>query len=553
MVVAALLLAFAVQNVIEMRQESATSDEIVKLTGGYTNLLKRDFRLNTLHPPLLKMISALPLLALHPKIDFTDPAWQKPPNQWKFSSHFLYSNNAARLLFWSRIPMVLLALLLGFFIFRWAQRLYGSVAGLFALTLYSFSPNFIAHSHLFTLDTGSTAFLTISFYFLWSHSRSGSRLTLLWSTLFMGAALTSKYLSVAMLPSFAFLLWLIHRRDFPAEDLSGSLGAKKSGLAGSRGKRKGGQSGKAPEKSRVAGPGGKSSASRQGTKILRLSFFICLGIIGVLGLLAYLKVPVVRSMWEGLTEVTGYGRTHFPFYWHGSFVEGGAWYFFLGTFLVKSTAGLLILTLVRFIVFLKKWRSEWRDSLFLIVPAILYFVFVSGFANPIGVRYLLPSYALLMIFASGVVRNFARQRLAFWTVWLLLGWHVVSSLAAFPHSLSYFNEFAGGPSHGTDWLDDSNVDWGQELKNLKTVLNEHHITDVALISFSSYDNPEYYGIRCSRPRQADWPELFANPQPGFYAISAHWLARAKGSGLDWKLRFPIVANIGNSMFVFQVR
>ncbi|MFI5176877.1 MAG: hypothetical protein ACHQKY_18625, partial [Terriglobia bacterium] len=60
-VVAALLLIFAAQNFVEMRKESCTSDELIKLTAGYTYWLKHDFRLNSLHPPLLKMVSALPL------------------------------------------------------------------------------------------------------------------------------------------------------------------------------------------------------------------------------------------------------------------------------------------------------------------------------------------------------------------------------------------------------------------------------------------------------------------------------------------------------------
>ena len=37
---------------------------------------------------------------------------------------------------------------------------------------------------------------------------------------------------------------------------------------------------------------------------------------------------------------------------------------------------------------------------------------------------------------------------------------VGSSLAIYPHSLSYFNELAGGPTKGHYHLIDSNIDWG---------------------------------------------------------------------------------------------
>jgi hypothetical protein len=46
---------------------------------------------------------------------------------------------------------------------------------------------------------------------------------------------------------------------------------------------------------------------------------------------------------------------------------------------------------------------------------------------------------------------------------LLLAWTIGSSLYVYPHSLSYFNELAGGPKNGPAHLLNSNVDWGQDL------------------------------------------------------------------------------------------
>ncbi len=548
----ALLLSFAVQNVLEMRRETSTSDELIKLAGGYSYLLKGDLRLNTLHPPFLKALSALPLLALHPKIDFTDPSWEKPPNQWKFASHFLYSNNADRLLFWARIPTLLLALLLGFFIFRWAQCLYGSLAGIFALALYSFSPNVIAHSHLITLDAGAAAFLTISFYFLWSHYRSGGRSALLWSALFMLAALGTKYSAFGMLPCYVFLLWMIYRGFSLGTATAAAAGLKKSGKLNSKGQGKGAGARNGPQVSSGVRANGESPAKAPGTKKLQLSLLIGFVLIGFVGLLAYLRFPGIESLFTGLASVKGYQQSEYPYYWHGHFIEGGAWYFFLGTFLVKSTVALLILVVWRLLWLAKTWRSEWRDLLFLFLPAIFYFAVVSAAANPIGVRYLLPTYLLSFVFVSGLMQYFAKPKAVYWALWLILGWHVASSLARFPASLSYFNELVGGPSHGTEWLDDSNVDWGQELKTLKAVLDQHRISNPTLITFSFYDNPEYYGIQCVRPPQSEWPEIFQHPKPGYYAISAHWLARTEGLGYAWKAKYPLIASVENSMFVFQV-
>ncbi len=99
-----------------------------------------------------------------------------------------------------------------------------------------------------------------------------------------------------------------------------------------------------------------------------------------------------------------------------------------------------------------------------------------------------------------------------------------------------------------EWLDDSNIDWGQELKALKEALVERGISQVTLFSFSPYDDPEYYGIDCIRPRLPGKLTI----SPGYYALSAHEIVRMRFDGFDWMSHFPVVANLGYSMFVFKV-
>ena len=65
---AALLLAsMLLQAVLSMRQLSATFDETTHLPSGYSYIATGDFRLNQQHPPLIKILSALPLLPLRPE------------------------------------------------------------------------------------------------------------------------------------------------------------------------------------------------------------------------------------------------------------------------------------------------------------------------------------------------------------------------------------------------------------------------------------------------------------------------------------------------------
>jgi hypothetical protein len=132
---------------------------------------------------------------------------------------------------------------------------------------------------------------------------------------------------------------------------------------------------------------------------------------------------------------------------------------------------------------------------------------------------------------------------------------VARAVTTHPDQLAYFNEAAGGPALGYRRLDDSNVDWIQDLKRLKAFLDAKGIGPVN-VCMHMRGNPPYYGIQAEpvEPRQ-----LVGDPPPGHYAISAHCLSRIReynadaGRELDWLERFPLVGRVGWSFYVFQVR
>src|SRR5436309_15642387 len=106
----ALISIFCLQALLAIRRLSATSDEPIHLAAGYSYLQTRDFRLNPEHPPLAKLAAALPLIILRPTLDRTHEDWSTPIQEI-FGFRFLYTtgNDADRILFWSRTPMVILA------------------------------------------------------------------------------------------------------------------------------------------------------------------------------------------------------------------------------------------------------------------------------------------------------------------------------------------------------------------------------------------------------------------------------------------------------------
>jgi len=92
-----------------MRGNSATFDEGAHLPAGYTHLALLDHRLNPEQPPLVKLLAAAPLLAVGPEVKTTDVSWAEA-RQWEFGRRFLYRwNDADRLLFLGRLPVVALA------------------------------------------------------------------------------------------------------------------------------------------------------------------------------------------------------------------------------------------------------------------------------------------------------------------------------------------------------------------------------------------------------------------------------------------------------------
>ena len=178
-----------------MAQKSITTDEIFHLPAGYTYLKTGDFRLNAEHPPLAKMIAAIPLLFMQVNGAFDSEDWQKGI-AWDYGWRFLYEsgNDCTTVLFWGRFSMVMLSLCLGLLIFFWARKLYGNGAGLFALFLFAFSPNLIAHGTLTNTDLAISFFLLLALY---CFDRALRRLTI------GSAALAGLTLGLALLTKFS--------------------------------------------------------------------------------------------------------------------------------------------------------------------------------------------------------------------------------------------------------------------------------------------------------------------------------------------------------------
>jgi hypothetical protein len=205
--------------------------------------------------------------------------------------------------------------------------------------------------------------------------------------------------------------------------------------------------------------------------------------------------------------------------------------------------------------------AEWLD-VFWVFPPVLYFVLASRSSLQLGFRLVLPAFAFLFLFVALAYHVAIRSRHIRAAPVFLLAWLAVGTAGAYPHYLSFFNSWAGGPDGGIEVLSDSNLDWGQDLRRLRAVLDAHRIRKVRLAYFGT-DNPfAYFDDKRVERLVPPWtPEMATgthfNPAPGYYAISATLLTGQlfpepyRDYYSFFRPRKPI-AKAGYSIYVYRV-
>jgi hypothetical protein len=199
-------------------------------------------------------------------------------------------------------------------------------------------------------------------------------------------------------------------------------------------------------------------------------------------------------------------------------------------------------------------RVRLRDVEFhwflLVIPPAAYFAVSLPIHFHAGMRHLLPLDPFLFVFAAAVLLGGPVPEWRWTAVAAGAALLILESAAIYPHYLAFFNALAGGPTGGRRLLVDSNLDWGQDVKNLKTYLDARRIPEVCISYFGMADL-DYYGIRHTG--------LPAVPDAGaarnldcVAAISVTNLAmeRSRYAGLD-ALRPD--ARIGYSIYVYDLR
>ena len=526
-----LLVAFLAQGVVFSRANAPTYDEALDLAAGYSYLTAADIRLEPQNPPPVRELLALPLFLIHRLPFQTNTQHWRAGMDFFVGQDFLYDSQlpADQLLLYARLPNLLIGGLLVVLIGRWADRLWGTGAALLAMALASFEPNFIAHSGLVTTDIGTSLFFFLTIYLLWEYLNSPRWWLLAGTGLSLGAALVTKFSVIVLIPLAGSILLLDVFRTREGKCMLLPLGYART-LTG---------------------------------RFLDAS--------AVFLVIVIFAVPVISAayffrglhLWAfGLERFLSLAQEGQPAFFLGEYSYRGWWNYFLVAFLLKTPLGSLALIFGSLLFYRTGSSVKYREVLCLLLPAAMMFVATSQSTVDIGLRHILPVYPFLFVLASRLATvRFQRRWLAPAAFGLLLTLTIVSSLRIAPHQLAYFNESIGGTSEGYRYLADSNLDWGQDLKNLKAYIDKEKLPIIYLSYFGSAP-PSYYGIRYQYV-PGTWPLEWPPPNDRVPPTAPRKILAVSVNNLQdvftsheplfgWlRLRQPI-AKIGYSIFVYDL-
>lgn len=485
------------------RRLTVTHDEYWHLPAGLAVWQTGRFDADNLNPPLTRMWDAFPLLGTSARID----PQARPGDAFRLGDHFLTDNRTRYELYLAvaRSMNLVFSVGTGFILALWAKQLFGSRSACLAAALWAFCPNALAHAALVTPDAGAACLFTATLYTTWHFSKhpNWSRALLLGALL--GAAQLTKFTSLLLYPLCAagwFMVRVRNDRAVMAEPgrrilLHWFLAVAVSFF--------------------VLNLGFLFRGSFQQLREYRFQSRALREIAAVLQPVAGVPVPLPRDFLEGLDHQRRIMEGQHPVYLDGRWSLDGFGDYYLRALAYKvphATQALCLLGLVFAVVpggIVRAGRIQWFLWSTLLVTVGL----ASCIGMQLGIRYILPVVPLLYLASSQAARWLDWKRYKFRSMLLLIPMAALPLALRFhPHHLAYFNELSGGPAGGREHLLDSNLDWGQDLRELADYLHQHPVKDLGLAYFGMFPPSELeieYHLPPSR-----------RPEPGWYAVSVNF-------------------------------
>jgi 4-amino-4-deoxy-L-arabinose transferase-like glycosyltransferase len=243
-------------------------------------------------------------------------------------------------------------------------------------------------------------------------------------------------------------------------------------------------------------------------------------------------------------------RPQYRSYFLGELSERGWWYYYPVVLAVKVPPALTVLAAIGLFVtvVIHRARRDWKLFAPLLAAASMLLATLAINVNT-GIRYVAPLFLLVAIAASaGAARAFeqppARIRQLVFAVPLAL--LLVFCTLAHPDYLAYFNFLAG--RHPEAIVVDSDLDWGQDLLRLNAEVERRGIRELSLAYFGTARPDAHITSARARPLP---PNVRAT---GWVAASRMVLAGAWGEpgGYAWLSKETPVAEVGKSIVLYRV-
>ena len=525
----ALLCVFAFQGAAALREMSSTGDETHYL--GMGRYLLRTHRWDLpdalLHPPLSYYLQSA-LLYFEP-MDFR--AFDIPDMNARGRA-LMAASPDDRLLHLARWPVLLLAVLLGVLVVVWGWQSCGPAAGLSALFLYAFSPAILSNAALITPDLCLTFFSTLTFYFLWRYLRRQTFSMVLLVGIALGLTMLSKFAAILVVLTVV-LIAAMHKI---CNRLSGRSAAGKIPLR------------------HVAALFLVTILVVNAGYFFTGAFRFLDGMnfkshlfqrVADTGILHWFPSPLPQAYAVGMDLQYTVVENGFRCFLLGKVLPHGVFLYYVVAFFSKTPAPLLLLIVIA-LIFHRKFGNETLLMIVLLAPVAIFFSYFSLTRVSRGIRYILPAYPLLFIWVSQAGVSLAtRVRYLKPVMAVLALWYAAGCLSVAPHYLAYFNELCGGPKNGVNILDESDFDWGQELKSLGNYLRERKIQRVQLSYFGTAD-PQHYGISYDLLPCDSALALKSNEPIAISATALHWDCNR------WLAGLKPADRIGYSILLFNL-
>jgi len=516
LIVGLILTFIFVVSVLNAWWDSAIFDETAHIPAGYSYLTMHDMRLNPEHPPLLKDLAALPLVFMKLSFDTTQKFWTTDVNgQWEAGHNLFWQmgNNADLLIFWARIPFVLLSLLFGLFIFKWGKELAGILGGLLALTLYAFDPNILGHNHFVTTDLGIAGFMMISFYYFLKFIKDPTWKNVAIGGFFLALVQLTKFSSILLLPIFGLVAIIYPLTKKIPSDKKNILIFKLSKLGEYLGKSLVAlvfslivvwlfyalNNYAMPQEKlaetinhyfNLSDPNIKNIYTNKILLTLNETAFLRPLSEYLLGIAMVFKRVAGGNGAYFMGQVSG---TAFPAYFPTVFALKEPLimlFLMLSAFLIaawssfKTVVSCIKKSSVQKLSCLTALRDYLRQHIEVLAmfTFILLYTYISITGNlNIGFRHLFPILPFIYILTAKVIIDFCQKRknsptrVTFLSAtFILSALLIIETVTAYPFYMSYFNRIAGGPKNGYNFVTDSNADWGQDLKRLGIWINDYN-------------------------------------------------------------------------------